>query len=59
IVFKWIFIPWLQLEIDAHVDRVNSTKKRAQRHKILPHGPADDIDEHPFTTKWALGSHRP
>ncbi|THU77015.1 hypothetical protein K435DRAFT_703391, partial [Dendrothele bispora CBS 962.96] len=46
-VFKWIFIPWLQLEIDAYVDRVNSTKKRAQRHKILPHGPADDIDEHP------------
>ncbi|KAK7436254.1 hypothetical protein VKT23_019218 [Stygiomarasmius scandens] len=47
-VFKWIFIPWLQAELDSYVDLINTTKRHAQRNKILPHGPPDDIDEHPY-----------
>ncbi|KIK57129.1 hypothetical protein GYMLUDRAFT_247381 [Collybiopsis luxurians FD-317 M1] len=46
-VFKWVFIPWFQAELDAYIDLINTTKKRAQKHKVLPHRPPDDIDEHP------------
>ncbi|THU87531.1 hypothetical protein K435DRAFT_593318, partial [Dendrothele bispora CBS 962.96] len=44
-VFKWVFIPWFQAELDVYVDLINTTKRRAQTHKILPHGSPDDIDE--------------
>jgi hypothetical protein len=37
-VFQWVFIPWLQRELDAYQDRVNNTRKRRDRNKILPHG---------------------
>lgn len=43
LVFRWLFIPFLQSELDAWVDRVNNTKKRADRNKILPHGVPNDI----------------
>ncbi|THU81378.1 hypothetical protein K435DRAFT_693705, partial [Dendrothele bispora CBS 962.96] len=46
-VFKWVAIPWFQSELDAYAKLHNSTKRRAQRNKILPHGPPDDIEEHP------------
>ncbi|KIK61520.1 hypothetical protein GYMLUDRAFT_243681 [Collybiopsis luxurians FD-317 M1] len=46
-VFKWVVIPWFQAKLDEYVSLNNSTKKCAQKHKILPHGPPDDIDEHP------------
>lgn len=37
LIFRWLFIPFLQSELDAWVDRVNNTKKCADRNKILPH----------------------
>ncbi|KAG1780221.1 hypothetical protein EV702DRAFT_950000, partial [Suillus placidus] len=37
-VFHWVFIPWLQQELDAYQDRINNTAKRRDRNKILPHG---------------------
>ncbi|KAG2131597.1 uncharacterized protein EDB93DRAFT_1255445 [Suillus bovinus] len=37
-VFRWVFIPWLQRELDAYQDRANNTRKRRDRNKILPHG---------------------
>ncbi|KAG1833588.1 hypothetical protein F4604DRAFT_1886809 [Suillus subluteus] len=37
-VFCWVFIPWLQRELDVYCDRVNNTAKRHDRNKILPHG---------------------
>ncbi|THV03134.1 hypothetical protein K435DRAFT_916160 [Dendrothele bispora CBS 962.96] len=37
--------PWFQAELDVYVDLINTTKRRAQTHKILLHGPPDDIDE--------------
>ncbi|KAG2128041.1 uncharacterized protein EDB93DRAFT_1268858 [Suillus bovinus] len=37
-VFCWVFIPWLQQELNAYQDRVNNTAKRRDRNKILPHG---------------------
>lgn len=43
LVFRWLFIPFLQSELDAWVDRVNNTLKRADRNKILPHGVPNDI----------------
>ncbi|KAK7041062.1 hypothetical protein R3P38DRAFT_2478414, partial [Favolaschia claudopus] len=33
LVFRWVFIPWLQRELDAYRDRVNNTAKRADRNK--------------------------
>ena len=32
-VFRWVFIPWLQRELDAYRDRVNNTAKRRDRNK--------------------------
>ncbi|PPQ83249.1 hypothetical protein CVT24_001149 [Panaeolus cyanescens] len=46
-VFRWIFIPFLQGELDAWADMVNSTQKRADRNKILPHGAPNDIQSNP------------
>ncbi|KIK74604.1 hypothetical protein PAXRUDRAFT_95637, partial [Paxillus rubicundulus Ve08.2h10] len=37
-VFHWVFMPWLQQELDAYRDRVNNTAKCHDRNKILPHG---------------------
>ncbi|KAJ7348305.1 hypothetical protein DFH08DRAFT_914298 [Mycena albidolilacea] len=47
LVFRYVFIPWLQQELDAYHDRINNTAKRADRNKILPHGVPNDIYEHP------------
>jgi hypothetical protein len=32
-VFRWVFIPWLQRELDGYRDRVNNTAKRRDRNK--------------------------
>jgi len=42
-LFRWLFIPWIQAELDAWTDRINNTRKRADRNKILPHGIPNDI----------------
>lgn len=46
-IFRWVFIPWLQRELDAYQDRVNNTRKRRDRNKILPHGAPDIIYQSP------------
>jgi hypothetical protein len=33
-VFRWVFIPWLQQELNAYRDRVNNTAKRRDRNKV-------------------------
>ena len=33
-IFRWIFIPWLQYELDKYRDRVNNTAKRRDRFKV-------------------------
>ncbi|KAG1730995.1 hypothetical protein EDB19DRAFT_1912657 [Suillus lakei] len=38
LVFHWVFIPWLQQELNAYRDRINNSAKRRDRNKILPHG---------------------
>src|SRR5438132_262347 len=47
LVFRWIFIPWIQSELDRWVERINNTRKRPDRNKILPHGPPNDIYSSP------------
>ncbi|KAJ7466375.1 hypothetical protein FB451DRAFT_1340589 [Mycena latifolia] len=47
LVFRWVFIPWLQKELDSYCDHVNNTAKRADRNKILPHGVPNHMFEHP------------
>ncbi|KAJ7465042.1 hypothetical protein FB451DRAFT_1352670 [Mycena latifolia] len=47
LVFRWVFIPWLQKELDSYCDRVNNTAKRADRNKILPYGVPNHMFEHP------------
>ncbi|KAG1896356.1 uncharacterized protein F5891DRAFT_1130312 [Suillus fuscotomentosus] len=46
-VFRWVFIPWLQQELNAYRDRVNNTAKRRDRNKILPHGVPNLIYDSP------------
>ncbi|KAF7312964.1 hypothetical protein MKEN_00981000 [Mycena kentingensis (nom. inval.)] len=43
LVFRFVFIPWLQREVDAYVERVNNMAKRRDKNKILPHGVPCDI----------------
>ncbi|OSC99554.1 hypothetical protein PYCCODRAFT_1372866 [Trametes coccinea BRFM310] len=38
-LFFYLFIPYLQQELDVFRDRYNTSKKRRDRNKILPHGP--------------------
>jgi hypothetical protein len=33
-VFRWVFIPWLQQELNAYQDRINNTAKRRDRNKV-------------------------
>ncbi|KAJ6475574.1 hypothetical protein C8R45DRAFT_1054726 [Mycena sanguinolenta] len=47
LVFRYVFIPWLQSELDAYRQRVNNTAKRADRNKVLPHGVPNDMYDHP------------
>ncbi|KAG2357179.1 hypothetical protein BDR07DRAFT_1298436 [Suillus spraguei] len=38
LIFRWVFIPWLQRELDGYKDHINNTAKRCDRNKVLPHG---------------------
>ncbi|PSR76901.1 hypothetical protein PHLCEN_2v8148 [Hermanssonia centrifuga] len=49
LVFRWVFVPWLQRELDAYRERINHTAKRADRNKVLPHGVPEHIYESPET----------
>ncbi|KAG1844880.1 hypothetical protein C8R48DRAFT_617680, partial [Suillus tomentosus] len=46
LVFHYIFIPWLQHELDLFAERFNHVKPRHNIHKILPHGRPNDIFYH-------------
>ncbi|KAG2738001.1 hypothetical protein P692DRAFT_201874334 [Suillus brevipes Sb2] len=46
-VFRWVFVPWLQCELDRYQDRVNNTAKRWDRNKVLPHGVPNLIYDSP------------
>jgi hypothetical protein len=47
LLFRWLFIPWIQKELDSWRVRYNNDKKRADKNKILPHGPPNDIYDSP------------
>ena len=47
LIFRWLAIPWLQAELDAWMRRYNSSPRRADKHKILPHGIPDIIHMKP------------
>ncbi|KAL1659835.1 hypothetical protein GGF50DRAFT_64441 [Schizophyllum commune] len=47
LVFRYVFIPWLQKELDAWRTKINNTKPRRDKHKILPNGVPNDILEDP------------
>ncbi|KAI5997616.1 hypothetical protein F5J12DRAFT_725221 [Pisolithus orientalis] len=46
-IFQWIFIPWLQEELDSYCDHVNHTAKWHDHNKILPHRVAELIFDSP------------
>ncbi|KIM52096.1 hypothetical protein SCLCIDRAFT_39647, partial [Scleroderma citrinum Foug A] len=46
-IFRWIFIPWMQCELDRYRERINHTAKRRDRNKVLPHGIAELIFDTP------------
>ncbi|KAI6002443.1 hypothetical protein F5J12DRAFT_906318 [Pisolithus orientalis] len=37
-VFQWVFIPWLQVELNNYQDRINNSQKHCDKRKVLPHG---------------------
>ncbi|VDC06453.1 unnamed protein product [Peniophora sp. CBMAI 1063] len=46
-LFRRLAIPWLQDELDRWVDQKNSTARRANKYKVLPHGIPDLIFDSP------------
>jgi hypothetical protein len=47
LVFRWLAIPWLQKEADSYVFNHNTSRRRANRRKVLPNGIPDVMFEHP------------
>ncbi|KAL0960042.1 hypothetical protein HGRIS_011690 [Hohenbuehelia grisea] len=47
LLFRWIFIPWLQKEIDNWVFLRNFSAPRADKNKVLPHGIPALINQKP------------
>ncbi|KAI0086273.1 hypothetical protein BDY19DRAFT_908518 [Irpex rosettiformis] len=47
LVFHYVFIPWLQSELDVYRTEANDTRPRFNRNKVLPHGRPTEIFEHP------------
>ncbi|KAF8581372.1 hypothetical protein K439DRAFT_1514955 [Ramaria rubella] len=47
LLFRWLFIPWLQVELDTWKDSHNTAPKCADKNKILPHGRPQLIFEAP------------
>ncbi|KAG0704749.1 hypothetical protein DFH29DRAFT_981365 [Suillus ampliporus] len=47
LVFHFIFIPWLQCELNLFAERFNNAKPHYNMHKILPHSRPNDIFYHP------------
>ncbi|KAF9447700.1 hypothetical protein P691DRAFT_637646, partial [Macrolepiota fuliginosa MF-IS2] len=43
LLFRWLFIPWLQRKINYYIGLVNNKRKRKDKNKILPHGVPEDI----------------
>ena len=33
-VFRWVFIPWLQVELNNYQDRLNHSRKRRDKKKV-------------------------
>ena len=46
LLFRWLAIPWMQSELDSYIFLHNNSRRRADRHKVLPHGIPADIFEH-------------
>lgn len=38
LTFQWLAIPFIQRELNQYVMMHNTTRRRAHKHKILPHG---------------------
>lgn len=53
LLFRYLAIPWLQLELDRYRQRVNNFMPRKNKHKLTPHGRRQDIHFRPqeFGTK--------
>lgn len=47
LVFHYVFIPWLQSELDTYREEANDTRPRFDKNKILPHGRPLEIFRHP------------
>ncbi|CAK5283374.1 unnamed protein product [Mycena citricolor] len=47
LIFRWVFIPWLQAKLELYRNRINNTAKRHDRNKILPHGVPNHMFEYP------------
>ena len=49
LVFHYVFLPYIQRELDTFRERFNLSKPRANRNKALPRGRPDDIFHNPET----------
>ncbi|KAG8722538.1 hypothetical protein FRC09_006114 [Ceratobasidium sp. 395] len=47
LLFRWLFVPWVQSELDAIRNMFNNFRKRSDKNKILPQGRPSTIFESP------------
>jgi hypothetical protein len=47
LTFRWLAVPFFQKELDGYVKIHNTTRRRANKHKILPHGIPEYMFRHP------------
>lgn len=51
LTFQWLAIPFIQCELDEYTKMHNTTARRANKHKILPHGIPQQMFRFPSTVK--------
>jgi len=56
LLFRFIFIPYIQREVNAWVHQCNWTKRRADRKKVLPNGIPMIILQKPH--KWKAADYK-
>jgi hypothetical protein len=49
LTFQWLAIPFVQHELDLYTTMHNTTTRRSNKHKVLPHGIPQQMFQYPST----------
>ena len=49
LTFQWLAIPFIQHELKLYTEMQNTTSRRSNKHKVLPHGVPQQMFQFPST----------